>query len=187
MDEYSRYVVYWELMSRMDEYAVSAAVESAMAIPGRSRTPQIQTDNGPAFKSGEFRRYLNQRGIEQRRIRPHCPQDNGIIERGIRTLKELAGERFDDDDRARAEIGRAVDYYNRERRHSALYYLRPIEYYRGDPAALLAKRKQRLQAARQERRRLNLRLMTRAQASQTRVEKQAKDPLSPMPVSSQTP
>ncbi|MFO7674710.1 MAG: hypothetical protein R6X12_00115 [bacterium] len=54
--------------------------------------PQVRTDNGPAFKSAEFRRFLAGQGIVARRSRPHCPEDNGVIERGIRTLKELAGE-----------------------------------------------------------------------------------------------
>jgi putative transposase len=182
MDEYSRYVVYHELMWRMDQYAVSAGVECALMIPGRVRQPQIQTDNGPAFKSVEFRRYLAQHGIEQRRSRPHCPEDNGVVERGIRTLKELAGDEFDAGAEGEAEIRRAVDYYNRERRHSALYYLRPIDYYRGDPGALLAVRQRLMAAARMERRRVNLRLATESQQLLTKVERVAKDSSNPMPV-----
>ena len=185
MDEYSRYVVYHELMWRMDQYAVSAGVERALAIPGRVRLPEIQTDNGPAFKSREFRSYLAQHGIEQRRSRPHCPEDNGIVERGIRTLKELAGDEFDAEHESEAEICRTVSYYNRERRHSALYYLRPIDYYRGDPAALLAARKQRIMAAQAVRRRVNLRLTTRSQMMLTKVERVAKDSTNPLPILSQ--
>ena len=86
MDEYSRYVVYWELGLRMDEAAARAAVGRALALPGRTRVPEVRTDNGPAFMSAEFRRYLAGQGIEAHRSRPHCPDDNGIIERGIRTL-----------------------------------------------------------------------------------------------------
>lgn len=182
MDEYSRYVVYWELGLRMDEAAARTAVGRALALPGRSRVPEVRTDNGPAFKSAEFRRYLAGQGIEAHRSRPHCPEDNPIIERGIRTLKELAGARFDGAEAAETGIGRAADYYNHERRHSALEYLRPIDYYRGDPAALLAERRQRIKVAREERRRFNLRLVTRPQARQTRVENEAEDSLNPMPV-----
>lgn len=185
MDEYSRYVVHWELTLRMDEAAARAAVDRALALPGRVRVPGVQTDNGPAFKGREFQRYLAALGIVAQRSRPHCPEDNGIIERGIRTLKELAGARFDSVGSAEAEIGRAVRYYNHERRHSALEYLRPIDYYRGDPAALLAERRRRIQEARQERRRLNLKLVTRPQAGPIRVAKQAEDSSSPMPVLSQ--
>jgi len=185
MDEYSRYVVYWELGLRMDEAAARAAVGRALALPGRTRVPEVRTDNGPAFKSAEFRRYLAGQGIEAHRSRPHCPEDNGIIERGIRTLKELAGARFDGADAAESGIGGAVGYYNHERRHSALAYLRPVDYYRGDPAALLAERRIRIRDAREERRRLNLRLVTRLQASPTGVEGQAEDSLNPMPILSQ--
>jgi hypothetical protein len=38
-----------------------------------------------------------------------------------------------------------VRYYNEERLHSALEYLRPVDYYLGNPQALLAKRKTKLE------------------------------------------
>lgn len=182
MDEYSRYVVHWELCLRMDEPATTAEVERALALPGRKRQPAIQTDNGPAFISRDFRSYLAQHGIEHHRIHPHCPQENGIVERGIRTCKELAGDRFDDNGQAREEIGRAIEYYNCERRHSALYYLRPIDYYRGDPHALLTERARKMAAAREYRRQTNLVLNRSSQDGQKRTAKQAKASPNPMPV-----
>ena len=38
-------------------------------------------------------------------------------------------------------------YYNYKRPHSALRYLRPVDYYRGDPAARLAEREQKMTQA----------------------------------------
>ena len=38
-------------------------------------------------------------------------------------------------------------YYNHERPHSALKYLCPIDYYRGDPEARLAERQRKLKDA----------------------------------------
>ena len=38
-------------------------------------------------------------------------------------------------------------YYNEHRAHSALHYLRPMDYYRVDPAARLAEREAKLRAA----------------------------------------
>jgi transposase InsO family protein len=32
-------------------------------------------------------------------------------------------------------IGRIIEWYNHERLHSSLGFLRPIDYYRGDPNA----------------------------------------------------
>lgn len=37
-----------------------------------------------------------------------------------------------------------VTYYNEERLHSALSYLRPVDYYKGHPEALLAERKRKI-------------------------------------------
>jgi transposase-like protein len=51
----------------------------------------------------------------------------------------------------RAEYGA---YYNNQRPHSALHYLCPHDYYRGDPAALLTEREAKLQAAAEARRTL---------------------------------
>jgi len=39
------------------------------------------------------------------------------------------------------------DYSNHRRPHSALRYFRPVDYYRGDPEARLAERRQKLQHA----------------------------------------
>ncbi len=182
MDEYSRYVVHWELCWRMDESATTAAIERALMVPGRKRQPSIQTDNGPAFISRDFKSYLAGHGIRHDRIHPNCPQENGIVERGIRTCKELAGDEFDEVGLARIEIGRAVEYYNCERRHSALQYLRPIDYYRGDPEALLVARARRMAAAREHRRQTNLAFNRASQDRWKRAAKQAEDSLNPMPV-----
>jgi hypothetical protein len=48
-----------------------------------------------------------------------------------------------------------VRYYNEERLHSALEYLRPIDYYRGNPQALLAERKTKLREAAARRKEVN--------------------------------
>ncbi|MEO0093075.1 MAG: DDE-type integrase/transposase/recombinase [candidate division WOR-3 bacterium] len=162
LDEYSRYIVDWELLFSMDRYTVIEIVERALAIPGRRREPIIQSDNGPAFKSREFKRYLAFRGIGHRRIHPHCPEENGIIERGVRTVKELAGDEFSDVTGAWDRMKGAVDYYNWERRHSALHYLRPVDYYRGNPEELLEVRRLKLREAREYRKRVNLTLRGRA-------------------------
>ena len=53
---------------------------------------------------------------------------------------------------------RVIGWYNDERLHWALGYLRPIDYYRGDPAALHEARRRKLAAARHQRKETNLRL-----------------------------
>jgi transposase InsO family protein len=77
------------------------------------------------------------------------PQSNGRLERLHRSHRE---EGLDDE--ALSAYYRALDamtewaaYYNYQRPHSALRYLRPIDYYRGDPEARLAEREDKLVAA----------------------------------------
>ena len=55
-------------------------------------------------------------------------------------------------------VTQIVDWYNHQRLHSPLGYLRPIEYYRGDPDALKEIRRRKMAAARHRRREQNLKL-----------------------------
>jgi hypothetical protein len=55
-------------------------------------------------------------------------------------------------------MSRIVRWYNQERLHSSLGYLRPIDYYRGDPKSLHESRRRKLSAARHHRRERNLKL-----------------------------
>ena len=82
------------------------------------------------------------------------PESNGRMERYHRSVRE---EAFDDGEvegfyQGRELLGEWVRYYNEERLHSALKYLRPIDYYRGNPEALLDERERRLKIAAARRR-----------------------------------
>jgi len=55
-------------------------------------------------------------------------------------------------------MARIIRWYNEERLHSALGFLRPVDYYRGNPEELYAARRQKLAAARHRRREKNLQL-----------------------------
>ena len=87
IDEYSRYIVHHEIMTSMDEHSVSFAAERAFNKITSGKTPVIQTDNGGSYRSREFKIVLNERGIGHHRIRPHCPEENGKVERVIRTIR----------------------------------------------------------------------------------------------------
>jgi hypothetical protein len=49
-----------------------------------------------------------------------------------------------------------IDYYNNERLHSSIYYLRPIDYYRGNPMELLKARREKVAYAKERRKQINL-------------------------------
>jgi len=165
LDEYSRYLVYHELLWSMDGNSVSLAAQAALeTLPkGADGTPQekpeIRTDNGSGYVSREFREVLSINGLSHQRIKPHCPEENGLVERSNRTLREaLEGEELLDRYQAEEVLRRIVRRYNEERLHRALGYLRPADYYRGDPSELHEARRRKLAAARHRRREANLKL-----------------------------
>jgi hypothetical protein len=81
------------------------------------------------------------------------------MERANRTIGEaLEGEELTDYLQAAKVISRLIGWYNEERLHSALGFLRPLDYYRGNPEERHAVRRQKLTQARHRRREKNLQL-----------------------------
>jgi transposase InsO family protein len=120
-------------------------------------TPEIRSDNGGCYISKEFRVVLQKNGLGHHRIKPHCPEENGLMERANRTVREgLEGEELTDLLTAERVIARVVHHYGHERLHSALGYLPPWEFYRGDPSRRFEERRRKLFQARHRRRERNL-------------------------------
>ncbi len=67
-------------------------------------------------------RIVRSYGLHQEFITPHRPQQNGMIERVIRTLKEqcVHRHRFETQQHASRVIGEWIRFYNNRRHHQAL-------------------------------------------------------------------
>lgn len=163
IDEYSRYLVYWELLSSMDGHSVSLAAQRALEtlpVSGEGKVvtqPVIRSDNGSGYISKEFGGLLEYHGLTHHRIRPHCPEENGVMERCNRTLREAIDVH---DLKGRYDSERVIDtiatHYNHERLHSALGFQTPATWYRGNPAEVTLARRLKLSQARHRRKQINL-------------------------------
>ncbi len=84
------------------------------------------------------------------------------MERANRTFREALekvepGSRFEAEDALR----RIIKHYNTQRLHSSLGFLRPVDYYRGNPRVLHERRRRKVSQARHRRKQINLRLRQR--------------------------
>jgi transposase InsO family protein len=177
IDAYSRYIVHWELLETASSLDVTAALESALKkYPGK--TPRIVQDNGPQFKSREFRALLKEKMLKDIKIRIHHPESNGKIERFHRSLREeaLSEQTLSDKYKAEEIISKWIGYYNHERLHASLNYLRPIDYFLERSVELLEIRREKISKASEDRRAENIRIM-----NQSNVKEQKSGALPPYP------
>ncbi len=82
----------------------------------------LRSDNGLVFTSRSYRALVRSYGIRQEFITPHTPQQNGMVERLIRTLKEqcVHRHRFETIQHANRVIADWITFYNAKRPHQAL-------------------------------------------------------------------
>ncbi len=155
-DVYSRFVVYNELCLSMTGDSIKEASKRAIKEIGR-KPKVIQSDNGSCYISTEYRSFITKSEIEHRRIHPHCPNENAEIERYHRTVRELADPTEVDSFEALNELFKEqIRYYNYERYHSSIGYVTPFDMYTGKAKAILESRKRKLQLAKEQRIRQNL-------------------------------
>ena len=156
LDSYSRYIVHWELALSMRAQEIAEIIATALERVHGKR-PRIVRDNGSQFVAKEWREIMRHFELEEIPTRVRHPESNGRIERYHHSVRE---EVFGDTEaenvyHARDLLAEWVRYYNEERLHSALEYLRPVDYYLGNPQALLAERKTKLREAAARRKEVN--------------------------------
>ena len=115
-----------------DEKGATCAAFLARALDyfaahGITHVQRLMTDNAWAYRYS-LREICAARGIRQVFIRPHCPWQNGKVERFNRTLQTEWAYRhaFASNDERAAALDPWLEYYNNRRRHSALGGQPPI-------------------------------------------------------------
>jgi transposase InsO family protein len=131
VDDHSRYA-YSEI--RDDESAATCAefferAVAAFAAAGIDRIEELMNDNHWSYtRSNALAAQLSALGVKHRLIRPHCPWQNGKVERFNRTLQTEWAYRhiFRSNAERTAALEPWLEDYNTRRRHSALGDLPPI-------------------------------------------------------------
>jgi transposase InsO family protein len=130
VDDHSR-MAYSEILD--DEKGSTTAAFFARALTRfaahRITVEAVMTDNAWNYThSSALKELLDTSGIKHILIRPHCPWQNGKVERFNRTLQTEWAYRtvFESNTQRTAALAPWLQHYNTHRRHSALEGLPPI-------------------------------------------------------------
>lgn len=145
LDDYSRYIVHWELCSNMKVEDVKRTIDRAIVkakIISKQR-PRLLSDNGSCYIAAELKSYLKDyHQMDQVHGKPNHPQTQGKIERYHRTMKNVVKL---DNYYAPEELERALEKfvyrYNNERYHESINNLTPADVYYGRGEQILNERK----------------------------------------------
>ena len=130
IDWYSRYVLAWELSNTMETLFCVDALKHALT----KGTPEIfNTDQGSQFTSEAFTDVLLEKNIAISMDGRGRALDNAFIERLWWTVKyeDIYPKSYTDGHALYRGLKRWFDYYNRERKHSALDKRTPHEVFFG--------------------------------------------------------
>ena len=137
MDCHTREILGWHLSRTGKATTAASALEHALIARfgtlGRVDEPfLLRSDNGLVFTSRHYTALVKNYGLKQEFITPHCPQQNGMMERLIRSLKEqcVHRQRFESLSHASRAIGDWITFYNTRRPHQALAMKTPNEAFR---------------------------------------------------------
>jgi transposase InsO family protein len=131
LDMASRRVLGFALSQHHDAELAYGALAMAVAVRG-GQVPGVilHTDQGSEYTAKALRQACSRLGVTQSMGRPGSALDNAVIESWHSTLEfELRSrEIFATRTQARARVAAWIDDYNRNRRHSALPMMSPVDY-----------------------------------------------------------
>ena len=115
--------------------------------------PLLINDNGSAFISRDFKMLVSHLDIQQVFTRRSHPETNGKAKRWNGTVRQevLRPTAPDSLEEARRVIDEFVDFYNHQRLHAGIKFLRPIDLFEGKAEVALEQRRLRLANARHRR------------------------------------
>jgi transposase InsO family protein len=162
IDDYSRYLICFEVVRDMTGPTLSDLVQKAVEITGMTEVPvqrrvKLLSDNGSGYISKVFNEYLDMLDIRHIYASRCHPQTCGKIERLHRTAKDRLGLVIHSTpDELQQSVTKFCDWYNNKRYHEAIGNLRPVDVYQGRAEKILHQRQKLKQKTIQLRRKSNL-------------------------------
>ncbi|MEA3485475.1 MAG: IS3 family transposase [Candidatus Aerophobetes bacterium] len=164
IDLYSRYIVGWDLSATMTSRDVQKVIDFALLQYGfyeKKDKPKIHSDNGSQMKAKSFKAFLRDLGVLNEYSRPHVPEDQAVLERFFRTIKqgEVYHQEYENHYQARDGISEFINYYNHRRPHQGIGFITPYEKLTGQEERILKERKAKVIVAQEMRKIENRRKM----------------------------
>lgn len=128
LDLYSRRVIGWALSTRMTQDLAIAALDRAFFERNPGAGLLHHSDRGSQYTSNSYRERLKKKGLVVSMSRKGDCWDNAVAESFFATLKIELGNTFSSREAARLAL---IDYieifYNRQRRHTSIGGLTPVQ------------------------------------------------------------
>jgi putative transposase len=159
LDDYSRFIVHWELCKSMRTEDVQRTIEQAMLKANLQpcQRPKLLSDNGACYVAAELKEYLQNKGITPVHGRRCHPQTQGKIERYHRSMKNVVKlDHYYCPEELNQALKDFVHYYNHERYHESLDNVTPADVYFGKREQILKRREKIKQQTLKRRRRCYL-------------------------------
>lgn len=130
-DMFNREEIGWSIMERPKAEIVTNAINMAIIKRRPGQGVIFHSDRGSQYTSNKVRNLLNRYKFSQSMSGKGNCYDNAITETFFSTLKKelVYLTKFETKEQARREIFEYIEiFYNRQRLHSSLGYLSPVEY-----------------------------------------------------------
>ena len=130
MDLYSRKIVGWSFSRKRNAELTKSALKMALSREQMQPSCLFHSDQGIEYAAHDYRELVEASGMTRSMSRKGNPLDNAAMESFFGTMKaELVHhQRYQTDIEAVTDIIGYIEFYNRERLHSAIDYQSPENY-----------------------------------------------------------
>jgi transposase InsO family protein len=128
LDLFSRRIVGWAVSSHLGQEVATKALDRALFERGRHDGLLHHSDRGCQYTSNEYQRRLLDKGLVVSMSGKGCCWDNAVAESFFATLKVELGDSFSSPQAAHDALFDYIEiFYNRQRRHTTIGGISPVE------------------------------------------------------------